>query len=364
MYFNFEEDASTNGIISQEEIKLVETFIAEQKKKLKITKDGKTLSSFTMYFNFEEDASTNGIISQEEIKLVETFIAEQKKKLDAYIAEKTKDIEKLKTDVGTLSDDLTTLRNDHSTDIESLEQNSAPPIILTATGESIVVEDSAERRVQGLRIFGKSEQNGVPSPDSPIPIVSIGENGESKIFVHSTQLFDASKLRTKSAGGATVTNNGDGRDSPIPIVSIGENGESKIFVHSTQLFDASKLRTKSAGGATVTNNGDGSFTISGSGTLTKGIQISYRIEHEDLFDASKLRTKSAGGATVTNNGDGSFTISGSGTLTKGIQISYRIEHEDFVKLFHAGNVKVTGAMIMVMAALRLVAVVRSQKEYK
>lgn len=69
---------------------------------LKITKDGKILSSFSMWFNFEKDASTNGIISQEDIKLVETFIAEQEKKLDAYIVEKTKDIEKLKTDVGNL----------------------------------------------------------------------------------------------------------------------------------------------------------------------------------------------------------------------------------------------------------------------
>lgn len=38
-----------------------------------------------------------------------------------------------------------------------------------------------------------------------------------------------------------------------------------------QLFDASKLPTKSQGGATVTNNGDGSFTISGSGNLTESI---------------------------------------------------------------------------------------------
>lgn len=36
-----------------------------------------------------------------------------------------------------------------------------------------------------------------------------------------------------------------------------------------QLFDQSKIATKTQGGATVTNNGDGSFTISGSGTLTE-----------------------------------------------------------------------------------------------
>lgn len=35
-----------------------------------------------------------------------------------------------------------------------------------------------------------------------------------------------------------------------------------------QLFDASKIQSKTQGGATVTNNGDGSFTISGSGNLS------------------------------------------------------------------------------------------------
>lgn len=41
------------------------------------------------------------------------------------------------------------------------------------------------------------------------------------------------------------------------------------------LFDASKLPTKSQGGATVTNNGDGSFTISGSGNLSENFSINY-----------------------------------------------------------------------------------------
>lgn len=224
--------ASCNGTISGNVVTVALTDQAVAEKgmcvaQLKITKNGKTLSSFTMHFNFEEDASTNGIISQEDIKLVETFIAEQKKKLDAYISEKTKDIEKLKTDVGTLSNDLTTLRNDHSTDIESLEQNSAPPIILTATGESIVLEDSAERRVQGLRIFGKTTQ---------------------------------------------------------------------VQTNGYQLFDASKLPSKTAGGATVTNNGDGSFTVSGSGNLTETFSVYYELSHEETIQILK-----AGRISVANN---------------------------------------------------------------
>lgn len=41
-----------------------------------------------------------------------------------------------------------------------------------------------------------------------------------------------------------------------------------------QLFDASRVSTATAAGATVTNNGDGSFTVSGSGNLSKNFYMS------------------------------------------------------------------------------------------
>ena len=101
--------SSCDGVISENmvTVALTDQVVAEKGMcvaQLKITKDGKTLSSFTMYFNFEEDTSTNGIISQEDIKLVETFIQEQKKKLDAYLEGKGQDIEKLKKDMPTKLD--------------------------------------------------------------------------------------------------------------------------------------------------------------------------------------------------------------------------------------------------------------------
>lgn len=52
-------------------------------------------------------------------------------------------------------------------------------------------------------------------------------------------------------------------------------------IPGNQLFDASKLPTKSAVGVTVTNNGDGSFTISGSGNLTGIFTIDYEMTHEE-----------------------------------------------------------------------------------
>ena len=57
-----------------------------------------------------------------------------------------------------------------------------------------------------------------------------------------------------------------------------------------QLFDASKIATKTQGGATVTNNGDGSFTISGSGNLTSAYTDYKQFTHEQLKQLLKVGT--------------------------------------------------------------------------
>lgn len=68
--------------------------------------------------------------------------------------------------------------------------------------------------------------------------------------------------------GGSASNNG------IDVAEI-DGAYSQETTNGYQLFDASKLPTKSQGGATVTNNGDGSFTISGSGTLSEDFSIAY-----------------------------------------------------------------------------------------
>lgn len=61
-------------------------------------------------------------------------------------------------------------------------------IIRTAEGEVITVADSSDDYLRGLRIFGKTEQ----------------------VKTTGAQLFDASGIPSISAGGVTLTNNGDG----------------------------------------------------------------------------------------------------------------------------------------------------------
>ena len=49
----------------------------------------------------------------------------------------------------------------------------AGAIVLDAEGESIVVNDASDFPMMGLKVFGKSTQDGTPTPDAPVDIVSV-----------------------------------------------------------------------------------------------------------------------------------------------------------------------------------------------
>lgn len=83
-----------------------------------------------------------------------------------------------------------------------------------------------------------------------------------------------------------------------------ENPIEPKFFHATSfninggnLFDASKIPTKTLGGATITNNQDGSFTIIGSGTLTADHYNVYIFTNEEtlrLLKVGKIKLKQNG----------------------------------------------------------------------
>jgi len=66
-------------------------------------------------------------------------------------------------------------------------RNKAGAIVLDAEGESVVLNDASEYPLQGLKLFGKSTQDGTPTPDAPVDIVSV-ENPVVKVMEQN--LFD------------------------------------------------------------------------------------------------------------------------------------------------------------------------------
>ena len=64
----------------------------------------------------------------------------------------------------------------------------SPAIVITSdTAKALTVNDSSESALKGLTAYGESTQNGTPTPDSPVEIVSV-EN--PVISVYGKNLFD------------------------------------------------------------------------------------------------------------------------------------------------------------------------------
>lgn len=73
----------------------------------------------------------------------------------------------------------------------------------TISGTSIVANNNAEDKLKSFKIYGKSTQNGTPTPDAPVDIISIGEDGTIAVTVNGNafDLAVVSKLK-----GIPVTN--------------------------------------------------------------------------------------------------------------------------------------------------------------
>lgn len=80
--------------------------------------------------------------------------------------------------------------------IEALSQKKADAIIETAQGETMTLTDSSDKLFEGLRVFGKSTQDGTPSVENPVPIVNAGEGGSITVEVTGRNLLKPNSYNT------------------------------------------------------------------------------------------------------------------------------------------------------------------------
>lgn len=62
-------------------------------------------------------------------------------------------------------------------------------LIGSETGNPIAVDDAFSAPLCGLTVYGKSTQDGTPTPDAPVPIVSAGESGSVAVKVTGKNIF-------------------------------------------------------------------------------------------------------------------------------------------------------------------------------
>ena len=113
----------------------------------------------------------------------------------------------------------------------------------TVSGNPVLVQDSVAWPLQSLVIHGKTTQDGTPSPDNPVPLVSAGDAGKIDVTVCGANLLDLSNAEKSAVyAGIEYTAIGEGSYSRKGVAtdktqnfwmlgSYGDNLEEKaLFV--------------------------------------------------------------------------------------------------------------------------------------
>lgn len=100
---------------------------------------------------------------------------------EAYILSKrgktTEDLGPLKKEISLIKEDTAVLQK---------RQNV---LVGSETGNPVSCNDAYSAPLCGLTIYGKSTQDGTPTPDAPVPIVSAGDGGSVVVKVTGKNLF-------------------------------------------------------------------------------------------------------------------------------------------------------------------------------
>ena len=77
-------------------------------------------------------------------------------------------------------------------------------LVGTETGNPLSVDDAFSAPLCGLTVYGRSTQDGTPTPDAPVPIVSAGDGGSVAVKVTGNNLLNIPD-GSVTARGVTVT---------------------------------------------------------------------------------------------------------------------------------------------------------------
>lgn len=111
-----------------------------------------------------------------------------------------------------------------------------------AESELVTASDAAQTPVAGLAIYGKSTQDGTPTPSAPVPIVSVAGN-----------LLDPSMVLGAYISNTAITASGTQATYYLPCEPSTSYTVSKFFTASTNRFVIACTDTTPAAGVTVTD---------------------------------------------------------------------------------------------------------------
>lgn len=179
-------------------------------------------------------------------------------------------------------------------DLDDLEEEKARDVLLQllnmleTEADSYVtrVRNAGNIEVSNVQAEGASQQEAVAKkgvetlatiPEEYTALNNLAEQNKNDIY-------NLAKNKANAIVGEVVGETiyvQDAAEQPPVELSLFGKTEQGDYTNGYQLFDASRLTTKTGGGVTIINNGDGSFTISGSGTLSEGVWTHYTLTDEE-----------------------------------------------------------------------------------
>ena len=75
-------------------------------------------------------------------------------------------------------------------EIDAAAGTAAGSIMPVEAGEVIAVHDSAEKNMRAVKIYGRTTQSGTPTPDAPVPLVTVGADGNVKVSSCGKNLYN------------------------------------------------------------------------------------------------------------------------------------------------------------------------------
>ena len=100
-------------------------------------------------------------------------------------------------------------------------------LVGTETGNPIAVDDAFATPLCGLSVYGRSTQNGTPTPDAPVPIVSAGDGGSVAVRVTGANVLEGTAPGGRlDVLGVSYTVNENGI-----LVTGTATGTSSLYLH-------------------------------------------------------------------------------------------------------------------------------------
>lgn len=137
--------------------------------------------------NAEENINSFAEASSQKVqKDIDAKAAETLKTIPESYTEIDESVKQLKEDIKRIIDPTLTLPGkaaDSKATGDAISAVKARQNVLTGTetGNPISVDDAFPAPLCGLTVYGKSTQDGTPTPDAPVPIVSAGDSGSVEV---------------------------------------------------------------------------------------------------------------------------------------------------------------------------------------